>query len=47
MITTIIISVIVTLGYLALMLDGLRAAAVSPLPGPAPQWEEINRRYEG
>jgi AcrR family transcriptional regulator len=33
--------------YLALMLDGLRAVAAPPLPGPAPQWEEINRRYEG
>lgn len=32
--------------YLALMLDGLHAAA-APLPGPAPQWEEINRRYDG
>jgi AcrR family transcriptional regulator len=33
--------------YLALMLDGLHAVAAAPLPGPAPQWEEINRRYEG
>jgi hypothetical protein len=33
--------------YLALMLDGLHAVAAPPLPGPAPQWEEINRRYEG
>jgi AcrR family transcriptional regulator len=33
--------------YLALMLDGLRAVAAAPLRGPAPQWEEINRRYEG
>jgi AcrR family transcriptional regulator len=32
--------------YLALMLDGLHAVAAAPLPGPAPQWEEINRRYE-
>jgi AcrR family transcriptional regulator len=32
--------------YLALILDGLHAAA-APLPGAAPQWEEINRRYEG
>jgi hypothetical protein len=32
--------------YLALMLDGLHAVAAPPLPGPAPQWEEINRRYE-
>ena len=33
--------------YLALMLEGLHAVAAVPLPGPAPQWEEINRRYEG
>jgi AcrR family transcriptional regulator len=33
--------------YLALLLDGLRAVAAAPLPGPAPQWEELNRRYEG
>jgi AcrR family transcriptional regulator len=33
--------------YLALMLDGLHAVETGPLPGPAPQWEEINRRYEG
>jgi AcrR family transcriptional regulator len=33
--------------YLALILDGLHAVAAAPLPGPAPQWEEINRRYEG
>jgi AcrR family transcriptional regulator len=33
--------------YLALILDGLHAVAAVPLPGPAPQWEEINRRYEG
>jgi hypothetical protein len=32
--------------YLALMLDGLHTVAAPPLPGPAPQWEEINRRYE-
>jgi AcrR family transcriptional regulator len=32
--------------YLALMLDGLHAVAAPPLPGPAPHWEEINRRYE-
>jgi AcrR family transcriptional regulator len=32
--------------YLALILDGLHAAA-APLPGPAPRWEEINRRYDG
>jgi len=33
--------------YLALMLDGLHAVETGPLPGPAPQWDEINRRYEG
>jgi AcrR family transcriptional regulator len=33
--------------YLALILDGLHAVERAPLPGPAPQWEEINRRYEG
>ena len=33
--------------YLVLMLDGLHALESAPLPGPAPQWEEINRRYEG
>jgi AcrR family transcriptional regulator len=33
--------------YLALILDALHIAAAPPLPGPPPQWEEINRRYEG
>ncbi|HEU4321992.1 MAG TPA: helix-turn-helix domain-containing protein [Roseiflexaceae bacterium] len=33
--------------YLALLLDGLRALSVPALPGPAPQWAEINRRYDG
>jgi AcrR family transcriptional regulator len=32
--------------YLALILDGLHTIAVA-LPGPAPQWEEMNRRYDG
>ncbi len=32
--------------YLALMLDGLHTVAAA-LPGPAPQWEEMNRRYDG
>jgi AcrR family transcriptional regulator len=32
--------------YLALMLDGLHAVAAAALPGPAPQWEEMNRRYD-
>jgi AcrR family transcriptional regulator len=33
------------LRYLALLLDGLRSSA-TVLPGPAPHWEEMNRRYE-
>jgi len=33
--------------YLALLLDALHATDAAPLPGPAPQWEEMNRRYEG
>jgi AcrR family transcriptional regulator len=33
--------------YLALILDGLHAVAAAALPGPAPQWEEMNRRYDG
>jgi AcrR family transcriptional regulator len=33
--------------YLALLLDGLRAVEAPALPGPAPQWTEINRRYDG
>ena len=32
--------------YLALLLDGLHRPA-TPLPGPAPSWEEISRRYDG
>ena len=32
--------------YLALLLDGLRARPVEPLPGPAPTWEEIARRWD-
>jgi len=32
--------------YLALLLDALRAPATDPLPGPAPTWEEISRRWE-
>jgi AcrR family transcriptional regulator len=31
--------------YLALFLDGLRAANAPPLPGPAPRWEEISGRW--
>jgi AcrR family transcriptional regulator len=33
--------------YLALILDGLRAVSAPSLPGPAPHWAEINRRYDG
>ncbi|HYZ02606.1 MAG TPA: helix-turn-helix domain-containing protein [Candidatus Binatia bacterium] len=32
--------------YLALLLDGLRARPTDPLPGPAPTWEEIARRWD-
>jgi len=32
--------------YLALMLDSLRSPAAVPLPGPAPTWQEISRRWE-
>lgn len=32
--------------YLALMLEALRAPSESRLPGPAPSWEEIRRRWE-
>jgi AcrR family transcriptional regulator len=32
--------------YLALLLEGLHRPA-TPLPGPAPSWEEISRRYDG
>lgn len=31
--------------YLALVLDGLRDTFAAPLPGPAPNWEEISRRW--
>jgi AcrR family transcriptional regulator len=31
--------------YLALVLDALRQAGASPLPGPAPRWDEISGRY--
>ncbi len=33
--------------YLALILDALHATAAPPLDGPAPHWEEMNRRYNG
>jgi AcrR family transcriptional regulator len=32
--------------YLALILQGLQAPGASPLPGPAPRWDELTRRYE-
>jgi AcrR family transcriptional regulator len=31
--------------YLALLLDALRDTSATPLPGPAPEWEEISRRW--
>jgi AcrR family transcriptional regulator len=31
--------------YLALTLQGLRAPAAAPLPGPAPSWKEIQQRW--
>jgi AcrR family transcriptional regulator len=31
--------------YLAIILDGLRAPAGDPLPGPAPSWQELNERW--
>jgi AcrR family transcriptional regulator len=31
--------------YLAVILDGLRAANPDPLPGPPPNWAEINERW--
>jgi AcrR family transcriptional regulator len=31
--------------YLELMLQALRAPAAGPLPGPAPGWDEIRRRW--
>lgn len=32
--------------YLALMLEALRAPGAWPLPGPAPAWKEIRRRWD-
>jgi AcrR family transcriptional regulator len=32
--------------YLAILLDGLRPASASPLPGPAPSWKEISGRWD-
>jgi AcrR family transcriptional regulator len=31
--------------YLTLLLDALRTPSPAPLPGPAPTWEEIRRRW--
>lgn len=31
--------------YLAVLLQGLRPPVGSPLPGPAPRWDEIQRRW--
>jgi AcrR family transcriptional regulator len=33
--------------YLALLLQALKAPAAGPLPGPAPGWDEIRRRWTG
>jgi AcrR family transcriptional regulator len=32
--------------YLALLLDALQAPSNTPLPGPAPRWEEVRRRWQ-
>jgi len=32
--------------YLALLLDALHAPAAAPLPGPAPDWDEISHRWD-
>lgn len=32
--------------YLELLLDALRGDVTTPLPGPAPDWEEISARYQ-
>jgi AcrR family transcriptional regulator len=32
--------------YLAVILDGLRADAGGPLPGPAPSWEDLYARWQ-
>jgi AcrR family transcriptional regulator len=32
--------------YLALLLDAVRTPSNAPLPGPAPSWEEVRRRWE-
>jgi AcrR family transcriptional regulator len=32
--------------HLALIFDGLRARQATPLPGPAPTWNEVNGRWD-
>jgi AcrR family transcriptional regulator len=32
--------------YLALLLDALQTPSNTPLPGPAPSWEEVRRRWQ-
>jgi AcrR family transcriptional regulator len=32
--------------YLALLLDALHTPSSAPLPGPAPSWEEVRRRWQ-
>jgi AcrR family transcriptional regulator len=32
--------------YLELLLDGLRTPSTTPLPGPAPTWDEIRQRWQ-
>jgi AcrR family transcriptional regulator len=32
--------------YLALIFDALRAPTTKPLPGPAPDWQDINSRWD-
>jgi AcrR family transcriptional regulator len=32
--------------YLALLLDGLALQTATALPGPAPEWQEMNQRYD-
>ena len=32
--------------YLALLLDALHAPSTAPLPGPAPSWDEVRRRWQ-
>jgi AcrR family transcriptional regulator len=32
--------------YLTLMFDALRCPKVTPLPGPSPDWQDINKRWD-